>query len=60
MKKATIFVNGHAQLIGDCKYVELEKDRKEGMSIREELPSKKSPKSKTNSTTKKTTIKKES
>ena len=59
-KKATIVVNGHAQLIGDCKYIEIDKDTRKVISIRKELPSKKSPKSKTNSTTKKTTIKKES
>ncbi len=40
-KVGTINVNGFAQIIGDCKYVEIDDDTKKVVSIRKELPSKK-------------------
>ena len=36
---ATIRVNGHAQIIGDCKYIEIDKDTKKVKSIRKDMPS---------------------
>ncbi len=35
----TINVNGHAQVIGDCKYVEIDEDTRKVKSIRKDLPS---------------------
>lgn len=46
-KVGTINVKGHAQIIGDCKYVEIDEDTKKVLSIRKELPSKKEPVKKT-------------
>ena len=54
----TINVKGHAQIIGECKYVEIDEDTKKVLSIRKELPSKKEPKKVTKPTAKKT-VKKE-
>ena len=54
----TISVKGHAQIIGECKYVEIDEDTKKVLSIRKELPSKKEPAKKaTKSRAKKTTEK---
>ena len=39
VKKGAIHVNGTLQIIGECKYVELDKNNKV-LSIRKELPSK--------------------
>ncbi len=52
-KVATISVCGHAQIIGGCKYVEIDDDTKKVISIRKELPTKKKP-----TTVKKPTAKK--
>jgi len=57
-KVGTISVKGHAQIIGDCKYIEIDEDTKKVLSIRKELPSKKEvPKEATKPKAKKNTKK---
>ena len=52
-KVGTINVSGHAQIIGDCKYVEIDDDTKRVVSLRKDLPTKKSAPAKAKKTTKK-------
>ncbi len=56
-KVGTINVKGHAQVIGDCKYVEIDKDTGKVLSIRKELPQKKEAKKVTEPKAKKNTKK---
>jgi hypothetical protein len=37
-KVGTIKVNGYPQIIGNCKYIEIDDDTKQVVSIRKELP----------------------
>ncbi len=56
-KVGTINVDGHAQIIGECKYIEIDDDTKRVKSIRKELPSKKEPVKKVAKSKAKKTIK---
>ena len=58
-KVGTISVDGHAQIIGECKYIEIDDDTKRVKSIRKELPSKKEPAKKTGKANAKKTVKKD-